>query len=111
LSLDDGYAPLGAFTTDVSLNDQAFWSNIPSRVWTFTIDGYPVLKKELSAREHIILGRALKPVEGGEFRDVACRIAAILLLEPTLDANYQVVTANIFDWSTVVHKPSTLCPW
>jgi NAD(P)H-dependent FMN reductase len=73
--------------------------------------GYPVLKKWLSYREHVILGRSLKPEEVREFRDIARRIAAILLFEPALDTNYQAVIANLFDWSTVARKPAALRMW
>jgi hypothetical protein len=109
--VDGGVSRLGATTFDIYLYDRAYWSNIPSRVWSYSLGGYPVLKKWLSYREHAILGRPLKPEEVREFRDIARRIAAILLLEPALDANYQAVTATLFDWSTVSRKPSELRLW
>ena len=56
-------ALLGARTTDVFLNDDAYWRNIPETVWNFTIGGYQVLKKWLSYREQPLLGRALTPAE------------------------------------------------
>ena len=45
------------------LNEAAFWSNIPSRVWEYTIGGYQVIKKWLSYREDNLLGRAITPDE------------------------------------------------
>lgn len=55
---------LGASTCDVFLNDRAYWRNVPSNVWEYTIGGYQVMKKWLSYRERGILGRDLKPDEG-----------------------------------------------
>ena len=78
---------------DVFLNDTAYWGNVPERVWEYTIGGYQVLKKWLSYREYTLLGRALTPVEVREFTAIVRRIAALLLLEPALDANYRVVVA------------------
>jgi hypothetical protein len=91
---------------DIHLNDRAYWSSIPSRVWSCSLGGYPVLKKRLSYHEQSILDRPLTPEEVREFRDIARRIAAILLIGPALDANYQAVTPILFDWSTVSRKPS-----
>jgi hypothetical protein len=58
------------------LNDVAHWRCVPARVWKYTIGGYQVMKKWLSC----------------------CRIAAILLLEPALDANYERVKADTYAW-------------
>jgi hypothetical protein len=82
---------LGAKTYDVYLNDAAYWRNIPLRVWEYTIGGYQVIKKWLSYREFGLLGRPLKPDEVGEVTNMVRRIAALLLLEETLDANYAAV--------------------
>jgi hypothetical protein len=54
-----GAHTLGDRALDVYLNDVAYWSNIPPRVWEYTIGGYQVIKKWLSYREHKLLGRAL----------------------------------------------------
>ena len=80
------------------MNDAAVWSNVPARVWDYTIGGYQVLKKWLSYREHDILGRALTPAEAREVTQTARRIGALLLLEPALDANYERVKAAPYDW-------------
>lgn len=79
---------LGATAYDVYLNDVAYWPAIPARVWGYTMGGYRVLKKWLSYRETAVLGRALTPAEVREAQGIARRIAALLLLEPALDANY-----------------------
>jgi hypothetical protein len=55
------------------------------------LGGYQVLKKWLSYRKLPLLGRALRSDESAYFAQVARRIAAILLLGPVLDANYQVI--------------------
>jgi Type ISP C-terminal specificity domain/N-6 DNA Methylase len=94
------FAHLGEMTYDVYLNDRAYWRNIPEGVWKYTIGGYQVIKKWLSYRERPLLGRPLQADEAQYVGEVARRIAAILLLEPALDANYQTVKENIFTWST-----------
>jgi hypothetical protein len=48
---------LGDHTLDVYLNDVAYWSNVPLRVWEYTIGGYQVIKKWLSYREKKLLGQ------------------------------------------------------
>ncbi|NCC36998.1 MAG: hypothetical protein EOM24_34065, partial [Chloroflexia bacterium] len=80
------------------LNDRVYWRNIPPTIWGYTIGGYQVLKKWLSYRERPLLGRSLSIDEAREVRDIARRIAAILLLEPALDANYRAVTAATYAW-------------
>lgn len=35
---------------------------------------------------------------------MARRIAGIIMLQPALDANYQKIKANAFDWSSVAEK-------
>ncbi len=89
---------LGEMTCDVYLNDVAYWRNIPLSVWEYYIGGYQVIKKWLSYREDKILGRALKPEEASEVAGTARRLAAIVLLQPALDANYRAVTASTYPW-------------
>ncbi|HZH32585.1 MAG TPA: type ISP restriction/modification enzyme [Pyrinomonadaceae bacterium] len=100
LGLDAGeaFARLGARTLDVYLNEVAYWKNVPARVWAYHIGGYQVVKKWLSYREREVLGRDLTPAESGEVRDMTRRIAALLLLEPALDANYAAVKATAYAW-------------
>jgi hypothetical protein len=62
-------------------------------VWDYTIGGYQVIKKWLSYREQKLLGRPLSHDEAREVQHRARQIAAILLLEPELDANYQAAKA------------------
>ena len=82
-------------TVDVYLNDAAYWKNIPLPVWEFTMGGYQVIKKWLSYREHRVLGRPLIPEELTEVQNIARRIAALILLQPKLDANYAAVIADV----------------
>jgi len=100
LSIEEAFAHLGERTGDVYLNDVAYWKNIPARVWDYTIGGYQVIKKWLSYRELELLSRPLTPEEAREVMNMARRIAAIVLLEPALDANYQAVKADTFAWAT-----------
>ena len=78
---------------DVYLNESACWKDIPAEVWDYTIGGYQVIKKWLSYREFALLGRALTPDEAREVTHMARRIAALILLQPKLDQNYQFIKA------------------
>ncbi|MBU2603990.1 MAG: N-6 DNA methylase [Actinobacteria bacterium] len=98
LTLEEALAHLGATTRDIYLNDVAYWRNVPAGVWSYTIGGYQVMKKWLSYRERGLLGRDLSKGEAREVMNMARRIAAILLLEPALDANYLAVTATTWAW-------------
>ena len=80
------------------MNDVAYWRCVPARVWSYTIGGYQVMKKWLSYRERALLGRDLKPDEARYATEMTRRIAAILLLEPALDANYERVKADTYPW-------------
>jgi hypothetical protein len=80
---------LGDTTHDVYLNPDTYWRNIPTRVWDYTIGGYQVIKKWLSYREAKLLGRPLTLDEVQEVRSIARRLAALVLLEDQLDANYE----------------------
>ncbi len=79
---------LGADTCDLYLNEAVCWRCVPAHVWGYTLGGYPVLKKWLSYREKKVLGRPLRREEVVFFMQAARRLAALLLLEPALDANY-----------------------
>jgi hypothetical protein len=92
-----GVVPDGK-TLDVYLNERVYWRNVPPRVWNYTIGGYQVLKKWLSYRERPLLGRGLRVDEAREVSQIARRIAAILLLEPELDANYRAVAGAGYEW-------------
>jgi hypothetical protein len=98
LTAEQAIEHLGETTRDVYLNDVAYWKNIPARVWDYTIGGYPVIKKWLSYRERDLLRRSLTADEAREVMNIARRIAAILVLEPALDANYQAIKQTTYAW-------------
>jgi len=86
--------PLLEATSDVHMNGVAAWRNVPDRVWTYTLGGYPVLKKWLSYRETALLGRKLLPDEASHFTDTARRIAVVLLMAGELNDNYRAVARD-----------------
>ncbi len=98
LSPEESLAHLGEKTCDVYLNGLAYWSNMPIKVWEYTIGGYQVIKKWLSYREKELLGRTLTKEEVRYVQEMARRIAAIILLESALDANYRVVREHAYPW-------------
>ena len=77
-ALGEAARTLGDTTFDVHLNGRAYWRNVPAAVWGYKLGGYQVLKKWLSYREQLVLGRALKPEEVQHFTETARRIGAIL---------------------------------
>jgi hypothetical protein len=95
----DVTALLGATTFDVFINDKVYWRNIPSAVWEYTLGGYQVIKKWLSYREKELLGRSITKDEARHVTDMARRIAALILMGPALDANYQALKRNTHSWT------------
>lgn len=79
---------------DIWLNDRAYWRNVPRPVWEYTIGGYQVVKKWLSYREKVLLGRALTPEEARYVTEMIRRLAALIALQPALDANYETVRSD-----------------
>jgi Type ISP C-terminal specificity domain len=100
LTAEDALTLLGESCVDVYLNGESFWSAIPINIWNYTLGGYQVLKKWLSYRELPLLGRPLHSDEATYFAQVVRRIAAILLLGPALDANYQAILPTATGLST-----------
>ena len=96
---DEGQkACLGEDTLDIFLNDVAYWENVPRAVWDFTIGGYQVIKKWLSYREKAMLGRGLTMEEAEYVTEMVRRLAALILLQPDLDANYEAAKAETWEW-------------
>ena len=60
--------------------------------------GCHFIRPQLSYRESDILGRPLTPDEVREVTAITRRIAAILLLQPQLDANYAAIIADTYPW-------------
>lgn len=96
LDLEVATSHLGDSTYDVYLNKVAFLRNIPRFVWEYRIGGYQVIKKWLSYRDMSVIGRSLSVDEVQELTGIARRIAAILLLESKLNANYEATKKNTF---------------
>lgn len=78
-------------------NDVAFWDNVPAEVWSFTIGGYPVVKKWLDYRHIDSLGRPLRLKEILYFTEMVQRIATLIALGPALDENYLAIKANVLE--------------
>ncbi len=87
-------------TLDIYLNNHAYWRNVPERVWNYYIGGYQVIKKWLSYREFALLGRPLNLDEITEVTNMTRRIAALILMESELNANYQKVKAATYALTT-----------
>ncbi|MCU0914367.1 MAG: hypothetical protein MUC88_07390 [Planctomycetes bacterium] len=68
------------------------------RLVEYHIGGYQVIKKWLSYREKAILGRGLRVEEAEYVTEMARRIAALILMQPELDANYEAVKADTWPW-------------
>jgi len=83
---------------DVFLNEVACWRNIPVAVWDYTIGGYQVIKKWLSYREKPLLGRGLTSDEVRYVSEMARRLAALIALQLSLDANYREVVQTTYPW-------------
>lgn len=98
LSLERVFELLGSRTIDLHLNAGALWSNVPTKVWAYTLGGYPVIKKWLSYREQAVLNRPLRPDEVAYVSEIVRRVAAILLMGPKLDANYSAAKASAASW-------------
>lgn len=98
MSAEQAVELLGETCFDVYLNDKAYWRCVPSAVWRYTIGGYQVIKKWLSYRERALLGRDLKPEEARYVTEMVRRITALVLMQPELDANYERVKADVWEW-------------
>jgi hypothetical protein len=81
----------GTETLDIYWNEDCRWTNVPARIWSYTLGGYPVIKKWLSYREKKVIGRDLTFDEIRHVQHMTRRIAALLQLEPRLEANYDAV--------------------
>jgi hypothetical protein len=68
------------------------------RLRAFVLPGATGIARRGRRREEPLLGRDLKADEVREVMRMARRIAAILLLQPQLDANYLAVKGNTWEW-------------
>lgn len=92
-----GFALLGQ-AVDVYLNDTTCWCGVPEKSWTYVIGGYKVIKKWLSYREAVILGRPLTKDEAREVTAMVRRLSALILLSNQLDANYRACRDHAYHW-------------
>ena len=98
---------MGETTSDIHLNDRAFWRIVPAAIWRYKLGGYQVLKKWLSYRERTILGRPLSPEEVQHFTDTARQIARVLALISVSDPVTDTVSARSgFDTPTHLDRQS-----
>ena len=77
---------LGDGAVDVHINNTAGWLAVPARVLTYTLGGYPVLKKWLSYRETEVMGRPLHGEEMLHSAKTVRRVTEILCMGPALDS-------------------------
>lgn len=82
-------------SSNVFLNDKAYWSNIPQKVWEYTIGGYQIIKKWLSYREKPLIGRSLTPDEVRYVTEISRRLMALISLQTSLDDNYREIVASL----------------
>jgi hypothetical protein len=87
-SATDPLSGLGA-PLDVFLNDESYWTLVPSAVWEYRIGGYQVIKKWLSYRQRDLLGRPLTVEESRHVTNMVRRLSIIVLLSDELNANYR----------------------
>jgi hypothetical protein len=87
----------GERTGDLFLNAETHFAHVPESVWLYQLGGYPVIKKWLGYRQADHRdGKPLSDEERRWLRQMIQRIAALVALGPTLDALYQVATADSF---------------
>ncbi|MFZ1640235.1 MAG: type ISP restriction/modification enzyme [Candidatus Contendobacter sp.] len=85
------------------MNEVACWANVPRSVWEYSIGGYQVVKKWLSYREKAVLGRDLLVDEAVYVTDLIRRLAALVALQPQLDAGY--AAARDRNWQITGSRP------
>ncbi len=60
----------------------------------------PGRQEWLSYRERALLGRDLKSEEARYVTEMLGRIAALVLMGPELDADYERVKADVWEWES-----------
>jgi len=87
----------GSSTGDLWLNDRICLAHVPAAVWEYELGGYPVVKKWLGYRDvGRRPGRGLSLSELDWLREMIHRIAALLLLQPSLDGAYEEAISDPF---------------
>jgi len=88
---------------DVHLNPVAYLKGVPTAAWEFTVGGYQVLKKWLSYREQEVIGAPLRVAEARDATAIVRRLTALVVMQPTLDASYEVIRASAYAWPSPIH--------
>lgn len=79
------------------INKDVYFRNVPAKVWSYELGGYPVLKKWLGCR-HVtrMVGAPLLLGDVDHFRSMVRRIAALLAMHVTLDGLYERAAGDCF---------------
>jgi Type ISP C-terminal specificity domain/N-6 DNA Methylase len=87
----------GIGTGDLFINDRISLRNVPERVWSYEIGGYPIVKKWLGYRDQGRRGAVPLSIEEVNYlREIIHRIAALLILHSRLDELYEAAATNSF---------------
>lgn len=97
VDVERGLELLGA-PVDVSLNAGTCWRGIPKRVWDFRVGGHTPLESWIKTRKNLKEGEPLTASEADEVVGIMRRIAALLLMTDSLDANYEACRDNAWPW-------------
>lgn len=87
----------GEQTGDLYVNADVCFANVPQRMWTFELGGYPVLKKWLGYR-HVERreGAPITLAEQRHFRSMVQRLATLLAMAASLDSGYVRASSAAF---------------
>jgi Type ISP C-terminal specificity domain/N-6 DNA Methylase len=86
----------GEDTGDLFINPNICLRNVPDRVWTYEIGGYPLLKKWLGYRDNGRRpGSLLSLVEIEYLRSMVQRVSAIQIMHSDLDAGYELCLQDV----------------
>ena len=83
---------------DISLNAGTFWRGVPKRVWDCRVGGHQPLSRWVKTRRDLKGGEPLTALEADEVVGIMRRIAALLLMTDSLDANYETCRDNACTW-------------
>lgn len=97
IEAERGLELLGA-PIDVALNAGTFWRGVPERVWRCRVGGYSPLERWVTTRKELKDGEPLTALEADEIVGIMRRIAALLLMTDSLDANYAACRDNAWPW-------------
>ena len=78
----------------IELNDTVRLERVPTLLWQAAFGGRNVIKKWLSYRTMMVLGRDLTTAEARHLTRMTRSVAALLLLTPALDENYTTIVAG-----------------